>query len=240
MNIIRKNKALLLTFLGFSLSFSSSYAIFDNVRLGAGKLFDIFYGYSDASPEVKAKVEALCKKMGINREVPVKKMSFFNKFFYGYANSYALSPGLLDRIYVNEDWFNELTDREIDFVLAHATARIKHRDVLPHYLIFALYAAAFFKFFPEELGKTKLGKITNVAGEISVPLLMYCKHATVLCYTMIREAAAGNFPLPPLSEFVKYYSRLAPFIASNVIDYYQIKAADRAAVHALGDASLAL
>ena len=78
-------------------------------------------------------------------------MSLLNKFFDGYANTYALAPGILDRLYVNEDWFNELSAQEIEFILAHELARIKHKDKVSNLALSTVLAAALYTVCPELL-----------------------------------------------------------------------------------------
>lgn len=102
----------------------------DSLRLGAGRVADLFMGMSDGSEHRTKQVDELRKKMGIQHHVPVKKMSLLAKLVYDYTNSFAALPGVLDRLYINEDWFEELTEPEIEFILASELARIKNKAEL--------------------------------------------------------------------------------------------------------------
>lgn len=106
-------------------------SIYNSLRLGLGKISDIFCGYSNASPEVQEIVEKLKNKMDIKHEIPVKMASLFFKLFGsrynggfegGYETAMCINPGVMDRIYVNEDWFKELSPSAVEFILARISA----------------------------------------------------------------------------------------------------------------------
>lgn len=104
---------------------------FEQARLGIGKVVDIVFGAEDASEELQKEVKDYCKKIGITHSIPVKKMSTFARLYNGYENAFVQSPGILDRMYVNEKWLQEeLSPEEKNFQLARELARAKHRDSL--------------------------------------------------------------------------------------------------------------
>ena len=108
---------------------ADSTSIGHTIRLEAGKIFDLFFGLKDASQETQEEVAKIAQKLGVTHKIPVKQMNLLARLFSGYANAFAFSPGLIDRIYVNEEWLNQLSTKSKNFVLGHEMCHIKHKDL---------------------------------------------------------------------------------------------------------------
>lgn len=92
---------------------SGAYAFFNLL----GHIHDLFWARGDLSEKHTAMFNELAEKLGIDkREIKVKNAGFLTRFFWLYNN--ALASQLFHRVYINEDWLNQMTDDEKRFLMA--------------------------------------------------------------------------------------------------------------------------
>lgn len=272
MTISFKN-SLAIALIAIACSVTPAYAILDTARLAAGRVMDVALGWSDASPEVTKQVKDICEKMGVKHKVPVKKMSWLSKIFGmwpesgvklemgipistnvnswlqalpgGYANSYALAPGLLDRLYVNEDWLKELSPAEVEFVLGHEIARIKHKDklfVLGYNLLSAVIAN---RLVPVPNG-SHIDDALAVIADTLEPNRISIRGKARGEAAVIADAAADGVPANfielragGLRDILTWYE-MVTYLGRVSINRQQVKAADNLAVKKLGATAAAI
>jgi hypothetical protein len=99
------------------------------VSRGLARLADRLYGTRPASEEYVKMVQELAQKMAITQPIIVRQTGLRVRFFNDWTDSFALFPGVTNRLYINEEWLNEMEPEGRKFALAVELARLKYENV---------------------------------------------------------------------------------------------------------------
>lgn len=112
---------LILAFSVFSAHAGGIYRVFD----AFGAMTDWLLTRGKLSDKNTQMFNDISKKLGIeDREIKVRNSGLLLRLFYQYNN--ALADQYANRVYINEDHLNELTDGEKQFLMAHELAHHKN------------------------------------------------------------------------------------------------------------------
>jgi Zn-dependent protease with chaperone function len=107
----------------FSFEVQQAYKKIRNTLLGYPPSY---FGTENLSLKHEEFVRSLIKRLGIEKEIIIKKMNLngFNKF--GWANAFAYQViGYKDHIFISESFFKQLTEGEQIFLIGHELMHIK-------------------------------------------------------------------------------------------------------------------
>lgn len=99
-----------------------------------GCITDIFFTRGDVSEKHQKMFNDIARKLGIeNRGLQVKNMGLISRLATSYNNAFA-SP-TTNRVYVNEDVLNQLSDGEKQFLMAHELTHHRNHHIWKNWII---------------------------------------------------------------------------------------------------------
>ena len=133
--------------------------------LGPTLIDPLFNRFEPAEQELRARVEALAARAG----VPVDRVLVMDASKRTTAsNAYVTGLGPTKRVVLFDTLLRDFSEAEVDFVVAHELAHVRHRDVLRSLVLLAIAAPLTLRAVAETAGS--LPGVALAAGAAGVPV----------------------------------------------------------------------